>query len=118
MLIAVIGIGVGFMDLERLFPGQPLPQVPGWWLRVVLINVMQAAVVMLAGYTWDHWFHGGLLNLGDWPVRDMLFGTYLNPPTYAGPCGFVPEREAAFGKMLSFRNVNNSYRRTTKRDVP
>ena len=240
MLFVVIGVGAAFMVLERVFPDQKLPHVPGWWLRVVLVNAMQAAVVILAGYTWDHWFDRGLLALGTWsaplgafvvylfltfvyywwhrvrhdwnflwlvchqlhhspsrieaitsfykhpvelvvngilisavnyalfgltpeggawvtlytataeffyhmnvrtprwvgfflqrpemhrihhergrhysnfsdlPVWDMLFGTYRNPETFPGPCGYVPEREAAFGKMLRFKNVNGPYGR-------
>ncbi len=45
-------------------------------------------------------------NFGDLPIWDFLFGTYDNPPTFAGECGFKPEREARVGSMLAFRNVN------------
>lgn len=48
-------------------------------------------------------------NFSDLPIWDMLFGTYENPHKYDGPCGFKPEREASFTKILSFRNVNGPY---------
>lgn len=47
-------------------------------------------------------------NFADLPLWDMLFGTFNNPKTFSGPCGYKPEREAKFLEMLAFRNVNNS----------
>ncbi|UHQ24338.1 sterol desaturase family protein [Lysobacter sp. 5GHs7-4] len=41
--------------LERLIPGWRLPSVRTWPLRVVLINLVQLGVVVLAGYTWERW---------------------------------------------------------------
>jgi len=43
-------------------------------------------------------------NYGDLPIWDMLFGTYRNPATYAGDCGFDDE-ELQVGEMLAFREV-------------
>lgn len=43
-------------------------------------------------------------NFGDLPLWDMLFGTYYNPPTFEGRCGFG-EREHRFGEMLKGRDV-------------
>tara|TARA_B110000037_G_C17018067_1_gene464083 strand:- start:267 stop:527 length:261 start_codon:yes stop_codon:yes gene_type:complete len=48
-------------------------------------------------------------NFSDIPLWDMLFGTFKNPKTYQGKCGFKPEREVKLLKILSFKNVNNSY---------
>jgi sterol desaturase/sphingolipid hydroxylase (fatty acid hydroxylase superfamily) len=48
-------------------------------------------------------------NFSDLPIWDMMFGTYKNPDTYQGLCGFKPEREARLGAMLAFQNVNNPY---------
>jgi sterol desaturase/sphingolipid hydroxylase (fatty acid hydroxylase superfamily) len=50
-------------------------------------------------------------NFADLPLWDMLFGTYQNPPTYQGLCGFKPERELSFWKILAFQNVNNPFRK-------
>lgn len=42
--------------MERIFPGWPLPTVRTWPVRVLLVNAMQLAVVLLAGLTWEQWF--------------------------------------------------------------
>jgi sterol desaturase/sphingolipid hydroxylase (fatty acid hydroxylase superfamily) len=47
-------------------------------------------------------------NYGDLPIWDMLFGTYHNPPTYDGPCGFDEPRESMVLEMLLFKDVNAS----------
>jgi sterol desaturase/sphingolipid hydroxylase (fatty acid hydroxylase superfamily) len=52
----------------------------------------------------EHGRHGG--NYGDLPIWDMLFGTYENPETFEGKCGFDPEREERVGAMLAFRDVH------------
>lgn len=41
------------MLIERLRPGWKLPAVRTWPLRVILVNVFQLGVVLLAGVTWD-----------------------------------------------------------------
>jgi len=48
------------------------------------------------------------MNFSDLPLWDMLFGTYRNPRSYNGPCGFKPPREQMLKDMLLMRNVNNS----------
>ncbi len=54
-------------------------------------------------------------NYGDLPIWDMLFGTYENPETFEGQCGFDAEREARVGAMLAFRDVHAGKDRTTSR---
>lgn len=44
-------------------------------------------------------------NYGDLVLWDMLFGTYENPPTWDGRCGFDDEREQRLGAMLIYRDV-------------
>ena len=233
----LILIGLALMVLERLIPDQALPKVKGWWWRVIVINLMQLAVVILGMFTWEIWLQGhslfhltnhmpkavaalvsygaitfifywwhrwrhdsyilwrlchqihhsparietitsfykhpfeilvnGLLigvinhllfgfdleaagyvtlytglgeffyhmniktphvigyvfqrpemhrihhkrgyhyqNFSDLPLWDMLFGTYHNPETYQGPCGYKPERELRLLAMLRFQDVN------------
>jgi sterol desaturase/sphingolipid hydroxylase (fatty acid hydroxylase superfamily) len=41
--------------LERLAPGWPLPKVRTWPFRVLVINGIQLAVILLAGATWERW---------------------------------------------------------------
>jgi sterol desaturase/sphingolipid hydroxylase (fatty acid hydroxylase superfamily) len=241
MLPWIVGLGVGLMLVERLVPDRVLPEVKGWWWRVVLANVAQLAIVLLAGVSWDrwlarasvlplgergwaapaqgllgyfvatfvyYWWHRarhdvnflwlachqlhhspqrieaitsfykhpvelvansvlsaalsyGLLgltpagaawvtfysaaseffyhlnvrtprwlgyviqrpemhrihhargvhygNFADLPLWDLLFGTFRNPATFDGLCGFKPEREARVASMLAFQNVNGPF---------
>ena len=51
----IFAIAAVFIFAERLLPGRELPHVPGWYLRVVLLNVCQLGVVVLAAYTWNEW---------------------------------------------------------------
>ena len=45
-------------------------------------------------------------NYGDIVWWDMLFGTYENPPSWDGRCGFDDWREQRLGAMLRFRDVH------------
>jgi sterol desaturase/sphingolipid hydroxylase (fatty acid hydroxylase superfamily) len=51
----LLAIAVGCFALEHLFRGWRLPRVRAWHLRVVLINLVQVGVVVLAGFTWERW---------------------------------------------------------------
>lgn len=55
MLTWIFAAGVGCMLLERAAPGWKLPHVRTWPLRVVLVNLLQLGVVLLAGATWERW---------------------------------------------------------------
>jgi sterol desaturase/sphingolipid hydroxylase (fatty acid hydroxylase superfamily) len=48
-------------------------------------------------------------NFSDFPIWDMLFGTFKNPKESEVLCGFAPEREEKLVDMLLFKNVNNPY---------
>ncbi|MGO4814913.1 sterol desaturase family protein [Cupriavidus sp. 2MCAB6] len=45
-------------------------------------------------------------NYGDITWWDMLFGTYENPRSWDGTCGFDDDREQQLGKMLRFGDVH------------
>lgn len=69
MIFGIIALGLVFMLIERVVPDRELPQVPGWWTRVLFLNVGQLTVVLLAGYSWDKWLaRASLLDLAerDW----------------------------------------------------
>ncbi len=60
-------IAASMVVIERIWPGQELPNVRGWWLRIGLVNAVQLALVILAGMTWDRWFASwSLLHLSTW----------------------------------------------------
>jgi sterol desaturase/sphingolipid hydroxylase (fatty acid hydroxylase superfamily) len=64
----LIIIAIFLMTLERIIPDQRLPHVPGWWVRVILINLIQLGLVILGGITWDQWLqHGSLFDLSSLP---------------------------------------------------
>lgn len=54
-ILIVLGAAAFMFVLECLRPGSRLPQVPTWWLRVILLNSLQAVIVLLAGLSWDRW---------------------------------------------------------------
>lgn len=55
MIPIAVAIAAGCLVLERLVPGWQLPRVRTWPLRVIAINLVQLAVVTLAGLTWERW---------------------------------------------------------------
>jgi sterol desaturase/sphingolipid hydroxylase (fatty acid hydroxylase superfamily) len=56
MLALILCVFVGCFLLERLAPGWRLPRVRTWAARVVLVNLVQLAVVVLAGVSWERWY--------------------------------------------------------------
>ena len=49
-------IGIGFIILERIIPDQVLLKSKNWYVRVLIVNLLQLAIVILASFTWDIWF--------------------------------------------------------------
>ncbi len=45
-------------------------------------------------------------NYSELPLLDMIFGTFRNPPTFSGVCGFEAGREGRFVALLLGRDVN------------
>lgn len=66
MLWIIIAVAGGFFLVERLWPAGPMPPVRAWWGRVVLVNLIQLGIILLAGLTWDGWLaKNSLLRLRD-----------------------------------------------------
>jgi sterol desaturase/sphingolipid hydroxylase (fatty acid hydroxylase superfamily) len=61
--VLVLAAALAMMSVERLRPGRLWAAVPGWWRRVLLLNAVQALVVVAAGLTWGRW-------LPDWRPWD------------------------------------------------
>lgn len=55
MLAYIFGLAGCCLVLERLIPGWKLPAVRTWPYRVVLVNVLQLGVILLAGMSWERW---------------------------------------------------------------
>ena len=45
-------------------------------------------------------------NYGDFPLWDILLGTFRNPREYRGECGFEDGADRRLGAMLAFTDVN------------
>lgn len=45
-------------------------------------------------------------NYGDLPLWDLLFGTFRNPPTFDGDCGFDAPADRRIAAMLAWQDVN------------
>lgn len=45
-------------------------------------------------------------NYSDFPLWDMIFGTYRNPAAWEGETGFDPPADLRYGAMLAFADVN------------
>ena len=45
-------------------------------------------------------------NYADFPVWDMLFGTFRNPREFRGECGFEAGADRQMGAMFGFADVN------------
>lgn len=54
--LSVMFIVVAIMfTVERYWPANDLPKVKRWWPRVILTNLAQMGIVLLAGQSWDTW---------------------------------------------------------------
>lgn len=78
-MLIIIAAALGLMLLERIIPDQHLPNAPGWWGRVLALNLLQYGVVTLAGGTWDSYFQrASLLSGSSWhPVVGVALGYVL-----------------------------------------
>lgn len=55
-----------------------------------------------------HHRKGPVGNYSDFPLWDILFGTFENPPSFADDVGFEPERAKKWGAMLAFLDVHET----------
>lgn len=66
MINYLILVASGCFVIERIFPGWKLPKVATWPVRVVAVNLVQLGIVLLAGITWEQWFHRfSFLSMGE-----------------------------------------------------
>jgi len=68
------------------------------WLGYVIQRPESHSVHHRKGY---HYY-----NYSDFPLWDILFGTFRNPTNYIGECGFEAPADRRMGAMLAFADVN------------
>ncbi len=78
MIALLIGIAALMVLIERLWPGQKLPTVRGWWLRIALVNLVQLGILIAAGLSWDRWLASVSLfdssdKFGDWGAALLTY---------------------------------------------
>ncbi len=44
--VCILFVAAAFLTLERIAPGRELPHAPGWYGRAVLVNLIQAAIIL------------------------------------------------------------------------
>ena len=80
--MAAIGWALGAAGLmivtERAVPGTVLPRVPGWWTRVIAINLFQVSLALVGGFTWNAWLQGAsVFEASKWPEPLAVGVTYF-----------------------------------------
>ena len=70
-----------------------------WWLGFIFQRPESHCV--------HHQFRHHTNNFADIPSWDILFGTFKNPKTFRGRCGYEIWREDRFEDMLVFRDVHS-----------
>jgi sterol desaturase/sphingolipid hydroxylase (fatty acid hydroxylase superfamily) len=53
--LIVLAAAVVMIACEVAYPGRSWPKVATWWLRTVLLNLVQVGVIFLAGVAWNGW---------------------------------------------------------------
>jgi sterol desaturase/sphingolipid hydroxylase (fatty acid hydroxylase superfamily) len=72
--ILIFGITAFFFVCERIFPGRELPESPTWYLRALLLNSCQIAIVVLSGILWSRWLPARPLFHFSHPHHSVLEG--------------------------------------------
>ena len=69
-----------FLSWERILPGRVLPNSAGWYVRSILINLIQLAIALLFGTLWRHFVSDhSLFNLSqiESPLGQGLVGWFV-----------------------------------------
>ena len=77
-LVWAVAAALVMMSVEWARPGTTLPQVRGWWLRVIAIDVFQVSLTVLAGFTWNRWLQEhSWMHAARWPSGVAVGITYF-----------------------------------------
>lgn len=100
-VLLVAAAAVLLIAVEQLAPGVRQPRVPGWLLRVLSLNLAQAAVIYVGLCSWDRW-------LPQWQLWDAAslglgWGIVLGYLAITFVFVFGAQRELQLLRMLSGR---------------
>ena len=85
MIPILAALAALFLLIERLWPGNELPRSKGWVARIILVNLAQVSILIIAGYTWDRWAQRvSLFHLGEQisPVWGALICYFISTFIY------------------------------------
>ena len=71
---------LAFFALERLKPGRELPRSRGWYIRALVINIVQLGITLGLGKLWyDIYGTQSILHLSSWnnPLLEGLVGWFI-----------------------------------------
>ena len=68
-----------FLVLERLFPGRELPKAKGWYLRALLVNLVQLGITLATARLWIRLFDVSVFRLRSWnaPLAEGFVGWFI-----------------------------------------
>ena len=80
MLALITGVFVLCLLVEQFKVGWELPRVKTWPFRVILLNLVQIGMVILAGHSWEKWFSSAsLFHLSNYmpPLAGGFFAYFI-----------------------------------------
>jgi sterol desaturase/sphingolipid hydroxylase (fatty acid hydroxylase superfamily) len=78
VLVTILAISLVMIAAERVWPGAEARPVRGWYVRSILLNIIQLLIVIAAGMTWNRWMSGAsLFNMAARHDCPAVGATYL-----------------------------------------
>lgn len=76
--LLIVGIAVFIFALEKISPNIELETSRFWYLRVLVLNGIQASIAISSTFLWDAWLAQiPLFSMRDWPVSAQVIAGYL-----------------------------------------
>ena len=77
--LLVIVATIGFLILERSFPGRELPKAKGWYWRALFVNFAQLGITLATARLWIRAFDVSVFHLSVWnmPIAEGVVGWFF-----------------------------------------
>ena len=68
-----------FLVVERVFPGRELPKARGWYLRALLVNLIQLGITLATARIWIRLFGVSFFKFSTWnmPLAEGFVGWFI-----------------------------------------